>query len=399
MLNMFWDLLNLNLKTFARQKIRLIILMLIMFFVSFIAGIAGTLFLTEGVLTRPISIVLVDLDDSIESRMILNAIVDEPGYIDLIEFVILTYEEAGAVLDGGDFTAIITFPQGFAHAMQTGHNIPFYVNLNDERPIASALVRVAVESFADMLRSSQIGVYVTLNFANTQEISRAEFDRVLMAVNMRFIGLVMNRHEVFVHDYQSVTGGLVIWQAYLIAMFCALMLCVSFAMTDAMRQIYSKFSILKLRSRGVSPLKIFLACFMAIFLLFITINTGVWLWFFDIDLSINTILAIIVLAAGFAAFAAMITFVFTSNLAAGSFSAVFAGISLFFSGGIIPIDFFSVELRIIAGTVFNTWVVRLISAVLLDESIFLPMIVCISFALVFSAIGCFAAFWKALVPK
>ena len=389
----------LNLKTFARQKILLIMLLLLMLSVSFVAGIAGTLFLTDGVLTRPISIALVDLDNSVESRMILSAIVDEPDYIDLIEFVILTQEEARFAFDDGYFTAIITLPEGFAHGMQTGRNIPFSVKLNDERPLASALVQVAVESFADMLRSSQIGVYITLNFANTQDISRAEFDRVLMAVNMRFIGLVMNRQEVFIHDYQSVTGGLAIWQAYLIAMFCALMLCVSFAMTGAMRQIYGKFSVLKLKRMGVSPLKLFLACFTAIFLLFFTINIGVWLWLFDFNISINAALAMVVLTAGFASFAAMITFVFTSAFAAGSFCAVFAGVSLFLSGGIIPIDFFSDELRMISDTVFNTWAVRLMSAVLLDEGFTLPMIICISFALVFAAIGCFAAFWKALVPK
>ena len=399
MSNMFWELLSLNLKTFARQKILLIALLLLMLSVSFIAGIAGTLFLTDGILAGPISIGLVDLDDSVESRMIVSAIVDEPDYIDLVEFAILTPEEAQVVLDNGEFTAIITLPEGFAHGMQTGHNIPFSVTLNDERPLANALVQIAVDSFADMLRSSQIGVYVTLNFANARDIPRAEFDRVLMAVNMRFIGLVMNRSEVFIHDNQSVTGGLVIWQAYLIAMYSALMLCVSFALTGAMRQIFNKFSILKLKHRGVSPLKLFLACFTTIFLLFFVINSGVWLWLFEFNININTTLATIVSAAGFAAFAAMITFVFTSTFAAGSFSAVFAGISLFFSGGIIPIDFFGDELRMISDVVFNTWVVRMISAALVGESIILPMIVCICFAFVFAAIGCFAAFRKAMVPK
>ena len=394
-MGVFWNLLVLNLKTFARQKIRLILLLLVMLSVSFAAGIAGTLFLTDGILAGPISIALVDLDDSIESRMILNALVDEPGYVDLIEFSILTPEEAQA----GDFTAIITLPQGFAHGMQTGQNIPFTVVLDDGRPLASTLVQVAVDSFADKLRSSQIGVYVTLNFAGTQEITRAEFDWVLMAVNMRFIGLVMNRGGIFIHDYQSVTGGLAIWQAYLIAMYSALLLCVSFALTGPMRQIYSKFSILKLKHRGVSPSKLFLACFCAIFLLFITINTGVWLWLFDFNINFNTIFITIVLTAGFAAFAAMITFVFTSTFAAGSFSAVFAGISLFLSGGIIPVGFFGEELRMISGIVFNTWAVRLISAALIDENIILPMIVCILFALFFTAIGCFAVYSRGKVPK
>ena len=396
---MFWNLLALNLKTFARQKFLLIMLLLLLVSVSFVAGFAGTLFLTEGVLASPISIVLVDLDESVESRMIINTLVDDPDYFDLIDFAIYTPQEAMELLDDGDFTAIITIPEGFARGMQTGHNIPFSVAINDERPIASALVRIAVESFADMLRSSQIGVYVTLNFANTQDIPRAEFERILMAINMRFIGLVMNRQEIFIHDDQSVTGGLVIWQAYLIAMYSALMLCVSFAMTAAMRQIYSGFTVLKLKRRGASALKLFLACFAAIFLLFFIINIGVWLWLLDFSININSALAAIVLTAGFAAFAATITFVFSSSFAAGCFSAVFAGISLFFSGGIIPVDFFGEELRMISNLVYNTWAVRLISAAMLDEGFALPMIICMSFALIFGSIGCFAAFYRGRVPK
>ena len=396
-MSIFWNLLLLNLKTFAGQKFRMVVLLLLMFSVSFVAGAAGTLFLTEGVLARPIAIALVDLDDSIESRMILSAIVDEQSYVDLIEFAILSPKEAQAVLDDGYVTAIITLPEGFARGMQTGRNIPFSVTLSDERPLAAALVQVAVESFADMLRSSQIGVYTTLNFANAEGISRAEFERVLMAINMRFIGLVMNRSLAFIHDEQSATGGLYIWQAYLIAMFCTLMLCVSFALTDPMRQIYSKFTVLKLKRRGASWLKLFAACFAAIFLLFAAINTGAWFWFFD--LCLGSLLSAIVLTAGFAAFASMITFVFASNFAAGSFSAVYAAISLFLSGGIIPVGFFGEELRIISSLAFNTWAVRLISDTLLDESTVMQMAACISFAFLFAAIGCFAAYCRGRVPR
>ena len=391
---MFRDLLMLNLKIFARQKVRLTTFLLLILSVSVIAGLAGNFFLTDGVLANPISIALVDLDDSIETRMILTAIVDEPDYIDLLEFAILTPEDAQAALDDGGVTAIITFPEGFAHGMLMGQNIPFTVTYNNERPLASALVRVVTESFADMLRSSQIGVYVTLNFANTQEIPRADFDRVLMAVNMRFIGLVMSRGEVFIHDKQSITGGLAIQQAYLIAMYCTLMLCTAFAMTDAMRQNFNKFFVLKLKYKGISPLKLFFACFTAFFSLFIAVNTGLGLWMLGLEININTALTIIVITAGFASFAAMITFVFNSAFSAGSFSAVFVGISLFLSGGIIPIDFFAKSLRMVSDMVFNTWAVRLISASLLGESFVMPMTVCIAFALIFAAIGCSAAYCR-----
>ena len=396
---MFGNLLLLNLKTFARQKIRLALLLLLVVSMSAIAGFAGNLFLTDGILPQPISIALVDLDDTFETRMILNAITDDPDYIDLLEFTILSAGDAQAALNRGDVTAIITFPEGFAHGMLMGRNIPFEVTYNSERPLASALVRVTTESFADMLRSSQIGVYVSLNYANMQEITRDQFDMVMLAVNMRFIGLVMSRGDIFIHDDQSVTGGLDILQAYLIAMYCALMLCAAFVMTDATRQNFSKFFMLKLKNRGVSPLKPFLACLAANFLLFIVVNAGLGFMLFGFSININTILAIVVITTGFAGFAAMITFLFNSTFSAGSFSAVVVGVSLFLSGGIIPLGFFPDGLRIASGVVFNTWATRLISAALLDESLALPIAACIAFALIFASIGCLAACRRGRVPR
>ena len=396
---MFCSLFLLNLKTFTGQKFRLIVLLLLLISISAVAGLAGDFFLTDGILAEPISIALVDLDNSAETRMILSAIVDEPDYIDLLEFVILSPREAYAALDDGTVTAIITFPEGFAHGMLMGQNIPFTVAYNSERPLASALVRVVTESFADMLRSSQIGVYVTLNFANTQEIPREQFDRILLAVNMRFIGLVMNRGEIFIHDNQSVTGGPDIRQAYLIAMYCALMLCAAFVMTDAMRQNFSRHFILKLKKRGVAPLKLLLACLAANFLLFVAINAGLGFLLLDFSVSTSSLLVIIVLTAAFAAFAAMIIFVFDSAFAAGSFSAVAVGISLFLSGGIIPIEFFGDGLSRASNFVFNTWAVRLIFNLLLDESLVIPVTLCLTFALIFAMIGCFAAYRKGRVPR
>jgi len=394
---MFRYLLLLNLKTFARQKSRLFAVLILTVLVSAIAGLAGDFFLTDGVLAEPIAIAVVDLDDTAETRMILSAIVDDPIYDDLLEFSIHTARDAQAALDNGEITAIITFPDGFARGLLMGRNIPFEVTYSGERPLAAALVRVATESFADMLRSSQIGVYVTLNFANNQGVSRAEFDRVMMAVNMRFIGLVMNRSEVFDSDEQSVTGGLTIQQAYLIPMHFVLMLCAAFVMTDSVRQNFSRFFVINLKNRGISPLQVFLACCLANFLLFTAINAGLGLWIFGFG--INMLLAIAVISVAFAAFAAMIAFVFDTSFSAGSFCAVVVGVSLALSGGIIPIEFFSDGLRMASDAVFNTWAVRLVSAVLLGESVAVSTAACIAFALIFATIGCIATYRRGRIPQ
>jgi hypothetical protein len=392
---MFGNLLLLNLKTFARQKIRLVVLLVLVAAMSVAAALAADFFLTESAIVGPIRIAVVDLDDSMETRMILAALGDDPEYIEMFEFAAMRQREAREALETGDVTAIITFPQDFGRSMIFGDNIPFSVTYNSERPLMSALVLAAANSFAEMLRAAQTGVYTTLNYADTQMLNRDQFDRVLMFVNMRFLGLVLGRAEIFVHDPQSITGGLTIWQTYIIAMYIALMLCAAFVMTDAMRRNFKGYFVVNLKNRGISPLKVFLSCFLANFLLFKIINLAMGLWAFGPSLDI--ILAITVITAGFAAFAAMITFLFSSTFSAGAFCAVAVGVSLFLSGGIIPVDFLSDGLRMASDVVFNTWAARLISGALLQESLAVPALACMAFVMLFAAIGCFAAYNKGRV--
>jgi len=377
-LDMFLQLLLVNIKIYAAQKVRLAVLFFAVIGISVMVGLVGSYFLNE-VGFNAISIAIVDLDDGFETQMILSALADDSQASSGFNFVRFSAEDAQAALDSGGVAAVITFPENFGNSMIIGENIPFTIVYNNERPLASALVQIAAEAFADMLRSSQMGVYVTLNFAREQDISPAQFDMILMAVNMRFLNIVMNRTEMFFPIMQDDTAGFTIWESYFITVYFALILCVTFIMTGALRQNFNRLCIKRLKVQKVSAFSIWSACFAVGFLLIAVINLAVGLWFFGFSSAL--LLAMVIISMVFAAFAAML--VFFNDFTAGVFSAVFVGLSLFLSGGIIPVDFFSENLRIISGIVFNTWAVRLVSG----ENIVASSVAIFVFSFIFFIIG------------
>jgi len=400
------NIISLNLKTFARQKGRITALLAITATLCLAAGLAGNFFLTGAGIARQIPVAIVDLDESAETLMIISAIMESPEHGALLQFSRRTQQDAATALEAGSVVAVITLPENFGAAMTGGRNIPFAVDYNRDMPLMSALVRVVADSFADMLRSSQTGVYVTLNYAALQELPPYLYNAIFMGVNMRFLGLVMNRSDMFAVETQSVTGGLAIWQAYFMASYIALMMCFAFVMTDAVRLNFRSYFLLNLALRGVSPREVFLACAVSYLILIMALNAGLWLSVALISaalelpavgLGFSLLWGITVVAAVLASFAAMLTFVFSGALSAGIFTAAFTGVSLFLSGGIIPVDYFSQGFRLLSNAVFNTWGVRLFSAALTDGSLIIPTAACAGFTLLFSAIGCTAAGFRGRV--
>jgi len=361
------------------------------------AGLLGNFFLTETNITEPVSLAIVDIDDSFETRMILSAITEGAGdYEGILKFSHLSRESANTALQNGYVSAIITLPENFGSAMISGENIPFIVTYNAERPLSAALVRVSAHAFADMLRTSQMGVYVTLNYARTQDIPQDSFDMIFMGVNIRFLRLVLNRGSMFEVDTQSVTGGLLIWQSYFIAAYIALMICAAFVMTDALRRNFGHYCLLSLKNRGIAPHMVFGACTFAYFILFFALNSALWLLVSvlpavvcipQFPMSVNFFAGIVIISILLSAFSAMLVFVFENTFSAGFFTSAFAIVSLFLSGGIIPVMYFSDSLQAASNLMWSTWGTRLLAAAFLDENIVWQAVANLAFGLVFAGIG------------
>ncbi|MCL2250049.1 MAG: ABC transporter permease [Oscillospiraceae bacterium] len=399
------NILRLNLKVILRHKTCIILLLVFIALLTVTAAFAADFLMSDGGI-GPISIAVVDLDGDFVTRMIVTAVVEQMGTGDLLYFTLRHPSEANVALADGSVAAIITLPENFGAAMISGENIPFLVQYNQSRPFTSALVQTAADSFADMLRSAQMGVYTVLNYARTQGVSGDDFDRLLMAVNMRYIELVINRADMFSTETLYITGALPIWQTYFFAAYIVLMMCAAFTLTDAIRRNFTRNFIIRLSLRNVPFRTLILACVLSYFLLLALLNIGLFALYVPLGLIVELpaitlgashLLGITVIFALMAAFATLLTFAFDTTLSAGIFTALFSIISLFLSGGIIPMAFLSTSLQIASNAVPNTWGIRLLTAAELGGNILIPALGCFAFALLFASLC--AVKWKATLKE
>ncbi|MCL2618012.1 MAG: ABC transporter permease [Defluviitaleaceae bacterium] len=401
------SVVSLVLKILAAKWRRTAALMLFTLMLGVAAGFAGEAVSARQGLGR-IPVALVDLDDSFETRLILAALADALAYGVVVDITATDERGAREALESGSVTAVITLPLGFGAGMVSGQNIPFGVEYNSNRPLASALVRIAADAFADMLRSAQTGVYVTLGYAAALDLSPQEYNMVFVGVNMRFIGLVQNRADMFERVMLYAALGLGMWQTYFIAAYVALSLCASFVTTDAVRRGLNAFFLRSMALRGVPAGSVVAACAAAYFVLFVLLHGGLWLCLILLSavagvaappLGIGLVWAVLVVCAVLAAFAAMLTFAFRSEAAAGVFATGFAAVSLLLSGGVVPVEFFAEGLGAASDFVFSTWAVRLIAAAVTGGGMVVPALASLAFAVVFLAVGTAAARSETVRPS
>jgi len=382
---MLINALKLNIKTFYYHKVRIIVFAIVLVLLCLAAAATGRYFLYGENFVGPIHIGLVDKDDSFETRLILSNIEDHSEYYELIEFTHFTENEAIIVLENNEIAAIVTLPPNFGAGIISGENIPFAITYATNRPFTSSIVKMVSYSFADMLRSAQTGVYITLNYANAADITPMRFNEIFFGVNVRFLGIVMERTDIFDTQMQYLTGRVNIQTAYLIAAFITAMLCTFFVLTDIIRKNYSEFTIKTLKLRGIKLSNIFFGTVLSYFVV-LTLCASVVLFLME-NITLALVLSGVVVIFTVATLGAMVTFVFKNHLSSGIFVTLFIVVSLFLSGGVIPVDFFPPGLRITSYFTFNYWAARLLEVGLLGEIGVGYIFMSLLFALVLASFG------------
>jgi len=395
-------------KTFYVYKMRIFIFIFLIGVITLGAGAMAAHLLSGDSFFNVVYVGILDLDDSTETRMIISAISGAEEYEGLVEFILLErnlfsynindkenfqisqlyYESISNLNLPQAVSAIIIFPENFGTSMITGENMPFTVLYNENAPIAASVINIATEAFTNMLRTSQMGIYTAINYSRYAQRNQNE---IFLGVNMNFLGFILNRGELFETEVYSISGRVGVWFSYLASAYIALMICGFFIFTDITRNKFTQFTIKRLKAMGFSASNIYLSTLASYFLLFIFINTplslaNLILYFFT-NLEVPIIFAlpqIVIILIVLSAFGASVSFIFKNELSAGLFVSIFAVVSLFLSGGIIPLNLMDTTFSKLS---FNYWGVQLLEASFLNENILMYSLMLTIFTIIFSIMG------------
>ncbi|NSW90174.1 MAG: ABC transporter permease [Firmicutes bacterium] len=152
------------------------------------------------------NIAIVDKENSLESRMLINQFLSQAGSDNisgeesgnLINFV-KTDEATGLeMLKKGEAAGVVIIPEGFVYSMSVGENKPFEVITDSRQPLIANFIKNYMQSYADIISASQNGIMTAYVFYSKATSPEEFYDKKYSDVITKFSLKALSRTEAFV---------------------------------------------------------------------------------------------------------------------------------------------------------------------------------------------------------
>ncbi|TCT18005.1 ABC-type multidrug transport system permease subunit [Melghiribacillus thermohalophilus] len=188
-----------------------LLFLMILFFPFVLIGLVGVGFFQyfQGQ-TEQIQVAVVDEDQSPETRTLLDQLQKEGALGESLSLIPMTEGEARKAMENGSTAAIVTIPPGFTNDLRHGENRPIHVMTSSEKPLASSMVTILLESGARYISAAQSGVNTVYHLYIKALDSREERSELLQQVIIQFTLFALNRDQLFFTEKISL-GATVGW--------------------------------------------------------------------------------------------------------------------------------------------------------------------------------------------
>ncbi|NMB95951.1 MAG: ABC transporter permease, partial [Clostridiaceae bacterium] len=222
------------------------------------------------------NIALVDKDDSVESRVLINQFIssqetefslDADNARSSVSFIKADEDAAMNMFHNGDAAGVIIIPEGFVYSMSIGENKPLKVITDSSKPLYALFIKNYMESYAKIISAAQNGImtaYVYYDkFASGKEFYEEKYSDVVTGFSLKALSkndLFANKEVSYIPNvtkYEYFTAALLV----VFIMFSGIM-GIKFTAAEKLHGISNRLSI--------SPLKdpeLILARFITVFIL------------------------------------------------------------------------------------------------------------------------------------
>lgn len=347
-------------------------------------GLLGNFLLYGSQIMDPITLVVVDEDNSMETRLMYNVLSGADTYKDFVLFEKKSIREATAMLQRGDASAMLVLPPGFAQSVKSGENLPFSIFYSTATPLKSQLVGLYVDAFTRILSTSQMGVYTALDYAR-QYGDSTQYEILFRSANLGYLGLFSQRDQLLVRRTLTSTGSTGVLAYYLIRTLLFLMALSPVLLSDLLQPLLSPYVLGTLARFRIGGVRLSLGGWAGIFplyagggLLFAGLLWGLGRYFPDYfpPFQLSCLAALLAVSAALAALALLVCLVHNPTVARLLLSIVCL-VGLLMSGGIIPTDYLSAGVRQAGRFTFQYWAARLMETSLtgsMDSSALLTVL-------------------------
>ncbi|NLC68669.1 MAG: ABC transporter permease [Clostridiaceae bacterium] len=160
---------------------------------------------------EPFNIAIVDKENSLESRMLINQFLSQAGTDDiytedsakLVNFIKTDKATGLEMVKKGEAAGAVIIPEGFVYSMSVGENKPFVVVTDPAQPLAANFIKKYMESYADLISASQNGIMTAYVFYSRVTSAGEFYDKKYTDVVTRFSLKALSRTEAFTTKTES----------------------------------------------------------------------------------------------------------------------------------------------------------------------------------------------------
>lgn len=184
-------------------------------FFAFVSYVLAPMF-SEDRSFEKINIALVNLDESRETRMMLQQFIDNQEIQEVVNLRETNTLLARQWLENDQVSAVITIPENFGRDMARGVNTPIEVVGNEKRPQQSALVQQLMQSGANMVTAAQSGINTIYFYMEQANVAPEELNQMFRESIVTYALIALNRQEIWKKERISAYGDVSMAQHYLV---------------------------------------------------------------------------------------------------------------------------------------------------------------------------------------
>lgn len=305
--------------------------------------------LPSRLLFAPFTIGIVDNDDSTEITLLLEMLKSHESLHHLISFERMPAGVAAARLDANEIPAYIIVPEGFTQGVIIGENPPLALVGNESRVVQLSVTRLLVGAGVAFITTSQSGIYATLDYAYKQGMDwNKVLDSLVVPINIEYMKALLAYEDYFDKTELSATDTIPGSEYYLNSVLIFLMYLFLVTLTDVIYtapQVYRRW-----RMCGTPLIKVMFMKWIALWF-FISLIMIPLFPFYGVNL-----FAAAFLLSGLGLMSAQL---FKGEQASRFFLFTFAIITLFISGGALPLAFLPEVFGPISMVTPNYWFIRI----------------------------------------
>ena len=302
-------------------------------------------------LFAPFTIGVVDNDNSTEVTMLLEMLKNHESLNHLVGFERMPQDIAAERLDSDEIPAYIIVPPGFTQGVIIGENPPLTLVGNESRFIQLSVAKLLINAGVAFVTTSQAGIYSTLDYAYEQGMDWSEvINSLVIPINIEYMKTLLDYEALFTKTELSATDNIPSAEYFLNSMLIFLMYLFLITITGTAASSSAPSVMSRWRMCGTPLIKVMVIKWTAIWVL---------LSFFLIPLLPLYGVKLVAVAAMLSGLGLMSAQLFKNEQAAGLFLFTFAVVTLFISGGSLPLAFLPKIFGKLCLLTPNYWFIRL----------------------------------------